>query len=236
MPDRPAAESPRIDELIAQIHDQVIPPLFAARMQLEVLLLQLRSGQPPPAADQLENLLGQTLELVDRASDSSRRLLQPPDRDGSNDPGGAVMETGDLATIYWQQQFTPVCQLAAAASSRTGRPLQLDVIGSPVPAQWPTDQVRPLVDLLCEAIRNAIRHAHASRIVIRFDQTADRCITVQDDGIGLGCDWHADHLPPASGNLASTGSRLMQQRATQLGVRLLWKSSAQGGTTFQVRW
>jgi signal transduction histidine kinase len=75
-----------------------------------------------------------------------------------------------------------------------------------------------------EALHNALRHAHASRIVVRLD---DHLIEVRDDGAGFD---------PSEARLRSThlGLTSMEERARELGGRLEIISSKDKGTSVRL--
>jgi signal transduction histidine kinase len=88
------------------------------------------------------------------------------------------------------------------------------------------DEVEPRRDfailrIVHEAVQNALRHADASRIVVRLRATG---VEVQDDGAGFQPrrpELRARHL----------GLTSMEERATELGGRLRIRSAPGQGTT-----
>lgn len=79
-----------------------------------------------------------------------------------------------------------------------------------------------LYRIVQEAVRNAVRHAQASRIVIRISEGKDNLkLQVTDDGVGI-------HLPPSNHN--GIGLRSMQYRASLIGATLDFRAAEQGGT------
>jgi signal transduction histidine kinase len=72
-----------------------------------------------------------------------------------------------------------------------------------------------------EAVNNALKHAHASRITIRLEQKDGRLLLeVTDDGVGL----------PAARS-GGVGLGLMHHRAGVIGAKLEIASGAKGGVT-----
>ncbi len=81
---------------------------------------------------------------------------------------------------------------------------------------------RELVRIVQEALNNVLHHAHATRVTLKSEATADgRHIVVSliDNGRGL-----PEGQPPKGGR----GTRNMQQRAQRLGARVTWHSPAGG--------
>ena len=67
---------------------------------------------------------------------------------------------------------------------RAASPIPVDVQVSPLPV---FDEVRVLSAYLVvsEAVTNALKHAHATRVGVRVKETAGRlCVEVSDDGVG----------------------------------------------------
>jgi signal transduction histidine kinase len=84
---------------------------------------------------------------------------------------------------------------------------------------------------LAEAIRNAVRHAGASRISITEEwQAAQAIVRVTDDGCGIPADVLRQ---PQSG--AHFGLHGMRERATSLGARFSIRSNSGSGTTVAFR-
>jgi signal transduction histidine kinase len=88
------------------------------------------------------------------------------------------------------------------------------------PAQPPQDAAQQyhLRALLQEAVSNAIRHAHASRVSVRLtvQEGTQMRLDVMDDGVGIA------PVHGASGH----GLTSMQIRARALGGRIAWRSGA----------
>lgn len=73
-----------------------------------------------------------------------------------------------------------------------------------------------------EALTNAVKHAHASRVDILFVVTARRItLSVRDDGVGL---------PRRTGRGSGLGLSSMQNRAAAIGALLSLTSADEGGT------
>jgi signal transduction histidine kinase len=86
---------------------------------------------------------------------------------------------------------------------------------------------RHLYFIAQEALRNALRHARASRVEIELAEHDHRIVlSIRDDGIGF-----------SAGNLADPGSglRIMRHRAALLTARLVVDSAPGQGTTVRCR-
>jgi len=70
-----------------------------------------------------------------------------------------------------------------------------------------------ILQIIREALANAVRHSHARhvRIELRQNQDGDVSISVEDDGIGLS---------PASGEANHFGLAIIRERAANIGARL----------------
>lgn len=209
-------------ELAGDVHDRIIPPLFAARMRLETLTARLQraadsadapSGFTEPAILELQ----QAAELIDLAIAKSRQLLQ----------GLAPHEPGET---HWQAQL----QQALGDQGR-----ELRQIGS-----LPWERIDPnaavlLTSIAEEAIRNAVRHGGARQIEVRVapasepqdDSAAANAdqlyeLTIQDDGQGFDTQQPSDHH----------GLHLMRLRAAALDGQLTLSSQPGGPTRVILKW
>ncbi len=82
---------------------------------------------------------------------------------------------------------------------------------------------RHLYFIAQEALRNALRHAKPSRVVVRLAESDGRIeLSVRDDGIGIS---------PADGPEEGCGLRIMRHRAALLAARLVVDSIPGNGTT-----
>jgi signal transduction histidine kinase len=103
--------------------------------------------------------------------------------------------------------------------------LALELDGEP-PANG--DRDRELLRIAQEALQNALRHAHAHRIVLRLGAKNGRLLLeVRDDGVGFD---------PDSPSLRARrlGLTSMEQRARRLGGTLAIESAAGAGTTVRL--
>jgi signal transduction histidine kinase len=205
-------------ELAGQVHDQIIPPLFAARMQLESLAAKIhaqRDAQRTLDSETLVAILEQATELVVRSMAASRELLAqwlPP-------------VTGQT---YWDQQLAVIKRLLENRVRQESPTLT-------VTGELPWDSLAPEVsvaatNIATEAIRNAIRHAQATRIGVSLDDrpAAERHhqIVIVDDGVGFDPAVRSGHH----------GLVLMKARADAIGGVLDVTSRPGGPTRICLRW
>jgi signal transduction histidine kinase len=79
-----------------------------------------------------------------------------------------------------------------------------------------------LFRLAQEAVNNAVKHGHASRIVVRLERAGDKlALRIVDDGVGL---------PPEGVQRNGLGLRIMTYRAQKIGGTLDVALGDQGGT------
>jgi signal transduction histidine kinase len=79
-----------------------------------------------------------------------------------------------------------------------------------------------------EAVTNAAKHAHASRIQIRLvEEDARLTLSVEDDGCGM---------PEQAGSPTGMGLRIMHYRARMIDGDLQIRSAPEGGTIVRCSW
>ncbi len=146
----------------AGLHDEVLPPLYQVHLMGQVLRQELASGRLLELEEDLPSLLLAT----EYASEAMRSLIRDL-RKSSLGPSGLA---GTLELLVRSVQ----------AESNVGVRLEVaDVRGL------------PLVELLAyqvarEALRNAVRHASASNILVSVSgEKGLMRVTVRDDGIGF---------------------------------------------------
>jgi len=93
-------------------------------------------------------------------------------------------------------------------------------------ALGPNEQIH-VVQIVREALQNAVKHARASRIAVRLRRSGgDAVIDIDDDGVGLPADpERADHF----------GLNIMRERARHLGGDLTLRSPPEGGLRVELR-
>ena len=111
-------------------------------------------------------------------------------------------------------------ELASAASREYGVPCQVDSF-EPISFCNPVTTTN-LYRIAREAVYNAAKHAHPSRIRIELKTEEDIvCLRVSDDGVGI------DTIPK---NGVGMGLGIMKYRASMIGAELKIERAAEGGT------
>ena len=209
----PLAEVERLREEIARLeerkrmemdlHDEVIGSVYALTLQFEARLEDLKESSP-----ELAEVFDSSIERLQRIiSDIREHILDRP-------AGGARSSLRDalarLATDF--HESTPIAVHLEA---------EHDVVLSDA-------ELSAVVHVVWESLNNAVKHAQATRIVIRLSCVDDQVIVeVQDDGIGF------EAQRPSTGN--GHGLRNMSARALRAGATLAIDSAPGVGTTVVVR-
>jgi signal transduction histidine kinase len=193
-------ESQRIGH---ELHDSLGQHLTATSLALQVLSGKLTNESLPfaPEADQ-------AVELVEDAIDLTRSIakgLFPLELEGEGLPGALL----ELSRII-QQRHRVVCELKCST------------------VRLPDSTVAThLYRIAQEAVRNAIKHGHVSRIAIELSAVGSGLtLSIKDDGIGL-----PESLPENRG----LGLRIMSSRAGMIGASLSVNNDPTGGTLVTCR-
>ncbi len=194
--------------LSRELHDGLSQLLISIKLQLEAARSRLRAA---PAASQapVDPLLEGALQRLGGAVAEVRRLshnLRPSLLDDLGLP--AALE--HLTRETWE---TPEGTLQAV----------LRIEGKPHPL--PDHQATALFRLAQEALANALRHAHASRVEMRLRYLPEATELIIDDN-GCGFDLRAVRKDPQAG----IGLHNMTERMVTLGGELDIHSNAQGTT------
>lgn len=187
-----------------ELHDELGQGLTAVKIDLWQL-----ANRPLPSQSIPEKMEGM-LTLVDSMIDSTRRIF-------TNLRPSMLDELGLTAAIEWQaQEFR----------KRTG--IECQVTSTPVDADLDPQTSMALFRICQEALTNATRHAHATRITITLDTKADGnlVLAVEDNGRGITAD--------ESTGLRSMGLSGMRERALMLGGTFSIMGCLAGGTTVTV--
>lgn len=189
--------------LARELHDEVGQQLAA----LKINLARLSEALPDLRAN---DRLGDSQQLVEQIIGRIRETalnLRPQILD----------DLGLAAALHWyahQQQERTECIIALRAEP------------TPLPPATATACYR----IVQEAVNNALRHGHSTRIDIQLDiQDAEVRLLVADDGCGFDLDAQRQKPAPGMGLLG------MQERASLLGGRLVIESAPGCGTTLRAR-
>lgn len=158
--DERLAERTRIAQAL---HDTVLQTFLSAFLQLHVAVDQLPANSPAKLQ------LSKVLELMERVSEEFRRSVRGLRFSGE--------ESNDL-----EQSFSSIPQELGLQQRTTVRVL---VLGSP---RLLNPAVREeIYHIGREALMNALRHSHASRVEVELEYAAKRFrLVVRDDGCGIG--------------------------------------------------
>lgn len=187
--------------LAREMHDSVAKTLHGVALAAEGLAATSASASMDPIR------IKQQAELVARsarrAAAESRELLADLRRE--SDPAHAVDLAPELAART--KDFT----------TRTGMKAAYAPMGEDPTPPVPSAVARQLLTITEEAMENAHRHAHATRVEVRAGVQGEvLCLTVQDDGRGLPPDATLEHLR-RSGHFGLLG---MAERAASIGARI----------------
>jgi len=180
------------------LHDGVCQELTAALLRWQTLQRSLREGGSVSAAES-ERLTSLLTEAIDEAHNIALGLCPvEPEPD-------ALAPALRALTRRMQETADVHCEFLAAGDVR-------------VPD---SGMAQHLYRIAQEALSNAVRHAHANRIVVELrGHTGELALQVEDDGVGL---------PP--GPLGDgMGLRTMEYRAQILGGQLTITPAPGGGT------
>jgi PAS domain S-box-containing protein len=196
--------------LARELHDSVTQALFSMTLHTRAaqMLLAQRQAEPDRAlAETVDRLAG----LTQGALAEMRALifeLRP----------GALREEGLTAALQ---------KHAAAVSARED--LAIDVRAPDERLTLPEAVETHLFRLTQEAIHNAVKHASATRVVIRAGpvdgEPGALLLEIEDDGVGF------DTTLPRPGHM---GLRTMRERVRQIGGRFEIVSGAGHGTAVRV--
>jgi signal transduction histidine kinase len=191
------------ERIARDLHDVVIQRLFAVGMQLQAI--SLSSGDA--VGDRLQAAVGE----VDATIRDIRATIFELQTSGAQTLRGSLQS---LAREY-------VDSLGFAPTVRTGGPVDTVV---------PDVLAEQLLPVLREALANAARHAHASRVEVEVVVDDDAVhLTVLDDGIGLGEHVRESGLANARRRARSLGGDLVLSDGTPHGLVLRWHAPLEPG-------
>ena len=179
-----------------ELHDGLCQHLGGVALLAKTLSNALSNAQRPEA-DQASELAQLIYSAVGQIRAVARGL-----RPVEVDEGGLLAALHDLAE---QANARVPCEIRA-----NGEPRVND-----------NEVATNLYRIANEALANAVKHSHATRIAIRLRQSADHLtLMVEDDGVGLPPD------PAAAGGM---GLRIMRYRANSIGARFSIKNRSTRG-------
>ncbi len=197
------------NRLALELHDVVSQKLFSVMLTAEAAATQL-DRDPAAAREQVDRVRA----LAGDALDELRSLilgLRPPEleRDGLE---LTVQKTAEMLGRVHNVKVELIADddFAAGNGTPNGRHTGEYDLG--------------LLRIIQEALHNAVRHARASRIVVRLGSSG---VEITDDGVGF---------EPRRAELRSRhlGLTSMEERARELGGRLEIRSAPGAGTTVRL--
>lgn len=204
------------DRIARDLHDLAIQQLFATGMQLETVRRRAARGVD---ATELVSIVEESLDNVDSTVRQIRAIVH-------------ALRDPDAATSLVERLRREASLARTGLSFAPSMVITLDghVLGSEIADDTPVDETviddlvadglaDDVVAVVREGLANAARHAHASSVQVTVDVTStqpdtlpgvampgDVCVTVVDDGVGLGS---------VSGRRSGTGN--LAARARQHG-------------------
>jgi signal transduction histidine kinase/ligand-binding sensor domain-containing protein len=205
-----------------------------ATQRAEAAVLEERSR----LARDLHDSVTQSLYSLTLYADAAQRLLSTQQLDGVAENLGKAGATakealGEMRSLVYEllppilEQEGLVAALEArleAVEGRAGLETHLDVEGYD---RLPAEIEAGLYGVAQEALNNALKHAHASRVSVKLHQEGGAVVLeIVDDGVGFD--------PQAAQAHGGMGLRGMAERVAQMGGQLEIQSAPGEGTSVQV--
>jgi signal transduction histidine kinase/ligand-binding sensor domain-containing protein len=189
-----------------EIHDTLLQSLVGTALQLDNISTELDSA-PDSAKQQLLKIRREVERYVGEANQSIWDLRSP------------MLNRLDLAAALQEA--------AENILASTGIAFQFAATGPRRPCPPAIEQ--QLLRIAREAVTNAVRHGHASRIQMELSYDAKSVsVRVSDNGCGF------DSTAIGRDREGHWGLSIMQERTQQIGGRLNLVSAPNGGTTIEV--
>lgn len=189
-----------------EFHDTLEQELAAITIQLDTV------------SAQFDDAPGVARQLLELARNMSRRSLFEARR-SVWDLRSHLLENSNLLTALCE-----VTKLMAASAH-----LQIDVQTSGQPRKLAAPVENNLLRIAQEALANALKHAHASQIIVKLVYESNRvCLRVVDDGVGFDTACHATIYGGHFGLLD------MSERAEKIGGAFSMVSARGQGTEIVV--
>jgi signal transduction histidine kinase len=215
--------------IAAEIHDTLLPYIFATRMRLEALLSRIEEAAPLAKTQGTVTNHSSGLGADSEGSEACIHDFAPRDLKAAVEMLQDAMMIGreligqlypaDM-TISWREHLNNAFErLSAHAGSRLVIEGDLE--------DWVDDPEQRLAArrIAQEAIRNAVRHGKASEIEV-VTQPKSQLIQIMIRDNGIGFDPNAGHR--------GFGLRIMQMRATQVDATISIESQRGGPTAIAV--
>lgn len=198
-------------ELAQTLHDQLGQTLGAIRLSFDSLA-QMSRELLPPRAQERSATVGRQIDHAIAEVRQALVRLRPP-----------MLEDLGLTAALDNE----IRQRAAEADPVT---LHLQTVGEVIAQRWPDDVEYAAFMVARESVANALKHAAASRVVVRIEGDATHLrLDVVDDGTGL-----AEEM--AFGRPGHLGMVGMRERALAIGARLSARARSGRGTRVTLIW
>ena len=204
--------------------------------RLSTKMAQAQEDERRAISRELHDQIGQALTAikVNLGTAEQKMPLMPPEvqerlRESKQLAEQTIQEVRDLSrllrpTMLDDLGLVPALEWYARSSSRRYKVpvhLQIDSKLGRLPEEWETCLYRSIQ----EALNNALRHAEATEVSIRIEQSNGQLmLTIEDNGRGLEAN-------SQTGGLGLIG---MIERARELGGRLVVESNGKEGTKIRI--
>ncbi|WDQ16711.1 sensor histidine kinase [Rhodopirellula sp. P2] len=191
--------------IAGDIHDELLPYLFAAAGSLASL-----QRQNPD----LKAALEQPVQWVDQAREIARQIMN----------GAALPRDLSAGPLMAAKEFLESVVLRGDdAQELSVEWKQLDESAS---FAWDEMQAIAVYRIICEAVRNVVRHARANELVVAWETgPSGWTVSIQDDGEGFDSETVSE---------TSQGITLMRQRADAAGLHCQIVGAKDSGTQVTV--
>jgi signal transduction histidine kinase len=183
------------DRIAGDLHDHVIQRLFAAGMSLQAILGRIGDGEARGRVTRV------VVELDETMRDIRTSIFD-------------LHTAGEENSTNLRRRML---DLVAEASANTDRSPAVRISGA-VDSRVPRDIAEHALATLREGVSNAVRHAHATDIVVTVEAGEDLVIGVTDNGVGM---------PP---DVARSGLLNLEHRARDCGGTVMVSGNPDGGT------
>lgn len=194
--------------IAAEMHDGLAQTLSFVRLLSERSMILLDQGNAVEALRTLQQLRGAATAAVQEVRQAIASLQQdtPP-------PRSLQKELQALVQRYQEQDGSP----EIAFRSQVTEAVKL-----------PEERLQQVLRVAEEALRNALQHSHAERIVVEFEEAQQEfTLRVRDDGRGFA----PSQVPPNH-----FGLQIMKARAAHLDGHLTVDSQPGQGTCVTLTW
>lgn len=190
------------DRIARDLHDLVIQRLFATGMQLESAA---RLVERPEAASRVRRAVDDLDTTIREIRSTIYALTSEPDQ-----------ERASLRSRLFEVVDAGAEQLGRAPAVR---------LSGLVDTSVPDDVAEHLLAVLREALSNAARHAHASKVEVVLEVGDDVLLTVRDDGRGLPADVERrSGLANLAERAAAVGGTFAAGPGPTGGTELVWRA------------